>query len=79
VRVMIDSPSGATQSQTAAEEPKKTGRPAAPAPPAKRRVKKDESLLEKAKSEPGVKKLLREFGAQVVDIRPLDPPKGSDV
>ena len=28
-------------------------------------------LLERAKGEPGVKKLLREFGAQVVDIRPL--------
>jgi hypothetical protein len=39
----------------------------------------DETLLAKATSEPGVKKLLREFGAQVVDIRPLEPPAGSDV
>jgi DNA polymerase-3 subunit gamma/tau len=29
-------------------------------------------LLEQARSEPGVQKLLREFGAQVVDIRPLE-------
>jgi DNA polymerase-3 subunit gamma/tau len=29
-------------------------------------------LLEKAKHEPGVERLLREFGAQVIDIRPLD-------
>jgi len=32
------------------------------------------TLLERAKSEPGVKKLLLEFGAQVVEIRPLDAP-----
>jgi hypothetical protein len=31
------------------------------------------SLIEKATSEPGVRKLLREFGAQVIDIRPLEP------
>jgi len=29
-------------------------------------------LIEQARSEPGVQKLLREFGAQVVDIRPLE-------
>jgi len=29
-------------------------------------------LLEQARKEPGVKKLLREFGAQVIDIRPLE-------
>jgi len=39
---------------------------------------KNDGLLEKATSEPGVKKLLREFGAQVLDIRPLEPPIGSD-
>jgi DNA polymerase III gamma/tau subunit len=32
-------------------------------------------LLEKAKHEPGVERLLREFGAQVIDIRPLDAPR----
>lgn len=31
------------------------------------------TLLERATGEPGVKKLLREFGAQVVDIEPLEP------
>jgi DNA polymerase-3 subunit gamma/tau len=31
------------------------------------------SLIDRATSEPGVSRLLREFGAQVVDIRPLDP------
>lgn len=32
-------------------------------------------LLEQAKREPGVSKLLREFGAQVVEIRPLSEPR----
>jgi DNA polymerase III gamma/tau subunit len=32
-------------------------------------------LLEQAKQEPGVSKLLREFGAQVVEIRPLSEPR----
>jgi len=32
-------------------------------------------LLEKARHEPGVERLLREFGAQVIDIRPLDAPR----
>ena len=39
-------------------------------------------LLEQARNEPGVKKLLREFGAQVVDIRPLElhaPEPATDV
>jgi hypothetical protein len=31
-------------------------------------------LLERARHEPGVQKLLREFGAQVVEIRPLETP-----
>jgi hypothetical protein len=31
------------------------------------------TLLERATGEPGVKKLLREFGAQIVDIEPLEP------
>ena len=83
VRVMIDSAADAatppvvaestpraTQHQAAASEPKKAPRRE---PAAKRKVK-DEGLLDKAKNEPGIKKLLREFGAQVVDIRPLDPP-----
>ncbi len=31
------------------------------------------TLADRATSEPGVRRLLREFGAQLVDIRPLDP------
>jgi DNA polymerase-3 subunit gamma/tau len=49
-----------------------SGQPqAAGAPrPAKRSRSAEAELLEKAKSEPGVKKLLHEFGAQVVEVRP---------
>ena len=46
------------------QAPKPTVSRPAPAP-------RDE-LLQQARSDPGVKKLLREFGAQVVDIRPLE-------
>lgn len=35
-------------------------------------------LLEAAGSDPTVKHLLREFGAQIVDIRPLDPEAGTE-
>ncbi len=35
-------------------------------------------LMEAAGSEPAVKHLLREFGAQIVDIRPLDPETGTE-
>jgi len=37
-------------------------------------VGRDE-LLERAKNEPGIQKLLYEFGAQVVEISPLETPK----
>lgn len=36
------------------------------------------SLLDRARSEPGVRKLLAEFGAQVVDIRPLEAARPLD-
>ena len=36
-----------------------------------------EGLLERARNEPGVQKLLYEFGAQVVEIRPLETPEDS--
>jgi len=49
------------------------GRPAAPRASGGGSSKR--SLLEDAKQEPGVKKLLREFGAQVVEVRPLEMPK----
>jgi DNA polymerase III gamma/tau subunit len=35
-------------------------------------------LMEMAGSDPAVKHLLREFGAQIVDIRPLDPDTGTE-
>ncbi|MBD3867476.1 MAG: DNA polymerase III subunit gamma/tau [Acidobacteria bacterium] len=35
-------------------------------------------LMEMAGSDPAVKHLLREFGAQIVDIRPLDPETGTE-
>jgi len=78
--VVADSSPKATQRQTVAAKPEPKPEPkkaASREPAAKNRVK-DKGLLDKAKNEPGIKKLLREFGAQVVDIRPLDPPKGSD-
>jgi DNA polymerase-3 subunit gamma/tau len=34
------------------------------------------ALLDRARQDPGVQKLLREFGAQVVDIRPLEAAPG---
>jgi DNA polymerase-3 subunit gamma/tau len=59
-------------------------RGAAPAEPAGRAVEPPEpppegisrdELLERAKNEPGIQKLLYEFGAQVVEIGPLETPK----
>jgi DNA polymerase-3 subunit gamma/tau len=44
-----------------------------PSPPPQRRGRGE--LLEQAKKDPGVNRLLREFGAQVVDIRPLAASK----
>ena len=35
----------------------------------------EDTLLERARREPGVRKLLDAFGAQVVDIRPLEPSR----
>jgi DNA polymerase-3 subunit gamma/tau len=61
----------------AAKEPAAGVHSAAPGParrPARSGGRKTRgALLESAKQEPGVKKLMREFGAQVVDVRPLAP------
>jgi hypothetical protein len=70
LRILVEHEEEAETPGIAASEP-------APAPAAKpARVSKGEdkhgSLVERAKGEPGVSKLLRDFGAQVVDIRP-DP------
>ena len=48
-------------------------RPAAVPEPPSERGSHDE-LLERAKNEPGIQKLLYEFGAQVVEISPLETP-----
>ncbi len=54
--------------------------PARDAGPAPSRPTNRRKLIEQATSEPGVRRLLREFGAQVVDIRPLGsvPPETED-
>jgi DNA polymerase-3 subunit gamma/tau len=57
--------------EPAVEKPKPPPRPEKASRSAKQARKMDEDLLKRAKSEPGVKKLLHEFGAQVVKIRPL--------
>ena len=76
VNIRIESGDGV---KTAAEEPPpNAGLTTPPKPPPAGR----NELLEQARKEPGVKKLLREFGAQVVDIRPLElntPEPASDV
>jgi DNA polymerase-3 subunit gamma/tau len=51
-----------------------TARGADPGRPEHRTIHRGE-LLDLARSEPGVERLLHEFGAQVVDIRPLDEPR----
>jgi len=46
-----------------------------PAPATPRRAGSDDRLLDQARQEPGVQKLLDAFGAHVVDIRRHDAPK----
>ncbi len=89
VNIRIESGDGV---QTATEEPPPNAELAAPPkPPATESARgktphgaqpSRNELLEQARKEPGVKKLLREFGAQVVDIRPLEihtPEPATDV
>ena len=89
VNIRIESGNGV---KTVAEEPPPTGELAAPPTPPPAESAPGErphgaqpgrsELLEQARNEPGVKKLLREFGAQVVDIRPLElraPEPATDV
>jgi DNA polymerase-3 subunit gamma/tau len=67
--------------RTAPADPPPAAKPAPPIQAPQTEVGMPESdapqghagLLARAREEPGVKKLLREFGAQVVDIRPLEP------
>jgi DNA polymerase-3 subunit gamma/tau len=48
-----------------------------PAPTTPRRAGSDDHLLDQARQEPGIQKLLDAFGAHVVDIRRHDAPKPS--
>lgn len=56
-----------------------TGPPSATEAPARETAPAEattgDALIERARSEPGVRRLLREFGAQVVDIRPNKPDR----
>jgi DNA polymerase-3 subunit gamma/tau len=67
------SEAGATSRPAAAEKTAPPTRGRAPA-----RGPGRGGLLERATTEPGVKKLLHDFGAQVVDIRPLTAPPAAD-
>ena len=75
-----------TESPPPPGDPRRRGRSEAPAAPRRRAAVAHgrrssvegadrEGLLRQATREPGVKKLLREFGAQVIDIRPLEAPR----
>ncbi|MCP3981340.1 MAG: DNA polymerase III subunit gamma/tau [bacterium] len=62
-----DAPAESAGAETGASDARRDS----PKPPPKRRG----ALLEDARNEPAVRKLLHEFGAQVVDIRPLEPSR----
>ena len=77
VNIRIESSNGV---KTAAKEPQPAESTRLDTPQGARSGPNE--LLEQARNEPGVKKLLREFGAQVVDIRPLElnaPEPATDV
>lgn len=77
VNIRIESSNGV---ETAAKEPRPAESTRLDTPPGAQSGPNE--LLEQARNEPGVKKLLREFGAQVVDIRPLEsnaPEPATDV
>ncbi|MHC4429565.1 MAG: hypothetical protein ACYS0D_13320, partial [Planctomycetota bacterium] len=85
VHLGLDSAAAGDTAEPARSEPKATNRPATAektAPPTERSAPASSpgrgGLLERATTEPGVKKLLREFGAQVVDIRPLTAPPAEE-
>jgi DNA polymerase-3 subunit gamma/tau len=76
VRVrLIETPAGPEPATTASPAPEK--RAAAPEARAPRRGgrRQRDALLDQARKDPGVKKLFHEFGAQVVDVRPLEAPQ----
>jgi DNA polymerase-3 subunit gamma/tau len=74
-------PAAATAPVSSPEPPAKTAK-TAPAKKPRRRSTEHDGLLDEARQEPGVRKLLDSFGAQVVEISPLeftfDPPREPD-
>jgi DNA polymerase-3 subunit gamma/tau len=67
------------EADSAPEPPSATPAPRTePSASTPRRAKPDDGLLDQAKSEPGVQKLLDAFGAHVVDIRRHDAPQPVD-
>lgn len=72
LRIELDTEAGGRNEAT-------TGAPAGLGKTGQRRQTNDRrQLMELAGSDPAVKHLLREFGAQIVDIRPLDPETGTE-
>jgi DNA polymerase-3 subunit gamma/tau len=81
IRVEVGAPEAAAPVTSPATTPRRESSPGAPeaAParrdPAPRPAREDPTgLLERAQSEPGIKKLMETFGAQVVDIRRCESP-----
>jgi DNA polymerase-3 subunit gamma/tau len=68
---------GHSDGAVASDREQRRGRAGAPANRGARPARPEwrGDLLETAKKEPGVEKLLHELGAQVVDIRPLEAPR----
>ncbi len=79
LEVRIEAAAAAVRGEPRREAPPVTAAPAAPprpkatvAQPAPAARDDSSSLLDKARSEPAIRKLLSEFGAQVIEIRPLE-------
>jgi hypothetical protein len=89
LEVRIEAAAAAVRAEPPTEAPPATAAPAAPPrpkatvaqpPPAPAARDDSSSLLERARSEPAIRKLLSEFGAQVIEIRPLEavrPPESA--
>ena len=69
-------PEGAPPSPRTAAAPPLEGHVVAAAPPDAEGVGK--SLWDRARSEPGIRRLLAEFGAQVIEIRPLETARQAE-
>ena len=69
---------GAEQASPAHSALAKSGGTSAPAMAPSAVHGSREEIYEQARRDPGIKRLLSEFGAQIVDVRPLDTPPPSD-